>query len=623
MRLEKLKRKVRLMKRGAIEVFPIARDKNLLELSILIDGLSPKSAYSLRGLTDTLVHDHPAFKLITAETIVPNLSPNHPDYNNWTHLDPECNEGCQGTVPGTVTLKYLCDVLTANLNSHLYNATTTSGEHELPYVTLNQISTALEQRVKYGLSSSGAQNYTALEGIIGKWATTEEARKEMSSLDKQCEAILELLKNPTYCYSFLAHRSIKGLMDNKFTSTLTVIYQCLLAYELTLRLPRTSPDAKFDIDIIVKADMLLAKRWIDNIDTIWHPNKVQYQFISKIAQQQIEGLIKFADMINWPYRDMVATGITEGYKLFQSGAEVHNHVWDWLHGSCLPGRRYSITAMTTLVLFSPPEIAVLGTAPYYHGGLMLTDRTYWRTTSVLGRVLGGQKNVNACLHWVGPCIPVTEGVGLCPQWLNLTAREIGSTDLVDVETKPDTLLPYDMNDLSAHDFETRLRRMELSDNWVNPHPPPPKRPEDGGIKIEIQGIQLTKNTLADEVIAGVEYSLTYYASLLIRLDEKLLTFDLTHNPIFICCHPCVGVHERHRTQLHRKYTIVEAPDLRHSPRFDHTLIVNVQGYNDAEVMARAWCAQQGRHAVIRTPQTCFCCAWEFARSINVKVIIYQ
>lgn len=412
-------------------------------------------------------------------------------------------------------------------------------------------------------------------------------------------------------------------MANKFENTLTVIYQNLLALELMLRLPHVSPQVALDINVVVKADIIISKRWMDNLTVLWHVNNVNYKFQPRIAGQQIEGLLKFEDEMRWPYRDMVETGLTDALRKIQAGAAVGTHTCDWLFGLCLLGKYYSVKALTVLLLLSPPDLAKLGIAPYYHGGLMLMDRTYWRTTSVIGRVLGGSKDVKSCLHWIGPCIPVVEGVEYIPQWLNLTSREIDFEEFIDPHTESDTLLPYDMSDSSHPDFERQLRRMELSDNWINPHPPPPKRPEDGGDVIDIQGIKLQKNNLADEVAGGVTYSLTYYAALLIRVNQTVLTFNLTYSPCFICSHPCIGVHERQRMQLHRKYTIVEAPDLRNSPRFDHTLIVNVQGSNEGEVMARAWCAQQGRHAVIRIPQTCFCCAWEFARSINVKVIIYQ
>jgi hypothetical protein len=623
MRLEKLKRKIRFMKRGAIEIFPISRNNNGLEFSILVDGFSPDTAFGLRGLKDAFAHNHPAFKLITAEKIVQGVSSEHPDYYDWTHIDPEFNDLYQGIVPGTVTLKTICHIVTAKLNSHLYRVNPATGEHELPYVTLREITDTFDRRKYHGISSSDVDNWTELEKIVGTWATTEATRDDMFSVDKQCEIILMLLNNPTYCYSFLSNRSVNGLMANKFENTLTVIYQNLLALELMLRLPHVSPQVALDINAVVKADIIISKRWMDNLTVLWHVNNINYKFQPRIAEQQIEGMLKFADEMRWPYRDMVETGLTDALRKIQAGTAVGTHIWDWLFGLCLPGKYYSVKALTVLLLLSPPDLAKLGIAPYYHGGLMLMDRTYWRTTSVIGRVLGGSKDVKSCLHWIGPCIPVVEGVEYIPQWLNLTSREIDLEEFIDPHTELDTLLPYDMSDSSHPDFERQLRRMELSDNWINPHPPPPKRPEDGGDVIDIQGIKLEKNNLADEVAGGVKYSLTYYAALLIRVNQTVLTFNLTYSPYFICSHPCVGVHERHRAQLHRKYTIVEAPDLRNSPRFDHTLIVNVQGSNEAEVMARAWCAQQGRHAVIRIPQTCFCCAWEFARSINVKVIIYQ
>jgi hypothetical protein len=620
-RLEKLKRKIRHKNRGGLEIFEIERTTSRIEFSIFIDGYLPDLAFPLRGLTDTFVHDHPSFKLITADLTLPVQLPNHPDYNTWIYVDEEFCDNYLGILPGTLSHKCICGILTSSLNPKLFQTDADTGKYPLPGITLKTIMEVLNHRNKVGISASDVENYLDLQKLIGDWATMESITPEMYTLDKQCEAIIKILNNPAYTYNHFNNRSVSRLVHMKYQNAVTIAYQCLLALELMLRLPRASPSALTGLNAKVQAELILSKRWIDNIEVYWRPNDdYNYFFKSKIHAQQIDGMIKFAKEIRWPYRDMAEKNLREAWEFAQSGAVLDDHVWDWIHGACLPGKYYSIKAMSVLMALSPPEIKELGTAPYTNAGLMLTDRTYWRAPTVLGAVLGGMKGVKSCLHWIGPCVPVIEGVEFVAQWLSVTTRFIIAPEMTDTNIKSSALLPYDMNDLAPKDFEARLRRMELSDNWVNPHPPPPKLPENGGDKIEVQGIKLEKYSVTNAT-GALQESNAFYASLLIRLNGHLITYNLTYNPLFTCSHPCIGSHERHKSQI--KYTIVEAAALQNSPRFDHVLIVNVQGSSEADVMARAWCAQQGRNALVKIPQTCFCCAWELARSINVQVIIYQ
>jgi len=54
------------------------------------------------------------------------------------------------------------------------------------------------------------------------------------------------------------------------------------------------------------------------------------------------------------------------------------------------------------------------------------------------------------------------------------------------------------------------------------------------------------------------------------------------------------------------------------------LIINATG-KGAEVLARAWCAERGRNAVIRrNPGPCFVCAYDVAskRGLGVNVLIW-
>lgn len=94
-----------------------------------------------------------------------------------------------------------------------------------------------------------------------------------------------------------------------------------------------------------------------------------------------------------------------------------------------------------------------------------------------------------------------KGVAFVAQWLNVTTTFIIAPELTDINIISSALLSYDMNGLVPKDLETRLRRMELADYWVNPHPPPPNSSENGGDKIEFRGIKLEKYSVANAMDA--------------------------------------------------------------------------------------------------------------------------
>lgn len=71
--------------------------------------------------------------------------------------------------------------------------------------------------------------------------------------------------------------------------------------------------------------------------------------------------------------------------------------------------------------------------------------------------------------------------------------------------------------------------------------------------------------------------------------------------------------------------IIKAADLKEAyPAGDQLVIIDAQGDGE-EVVARAWCAERARHAVIRRGRDCcFVCAITLAESrtgLGIKVLI--
>lgn len=117
---------------------------------------------------------------------------------------------------------------------------------------------------------------------------------------------------------------------------------------------------------------------------------------SEVHEQQVDGLLNFAERMLWPYINEVRDYAEEVYSTMRAGGTIGIRLHDWLFGIVLPGRWFAFNIMTALVLCTPSINEKMGIATYYDCGMALPSRTYWRLRTVLGRVLGCLENVTSC-----------------------------------------------------------------------------------------------------------------------------------------------------------------------------------------------------------------------------------
>jgi hypothetical protein len=118
----------------------------------------------------------------------------------------------------------------------------------------------------------------------------------------------------------------------------------------------------------------------------------------------------------------------------------------------------------------------------------------------------------------------------------------------------------------------------------------------------------------------------YRPTLEFRVNDEPQSFTLYANPTFISAHPCVGTHVMMSCQAeYYRGNIVDVTELRgYIWEGRRVLVINAL-HDGAEALARAWCAEQGRHAVIRKgPGCCYRCAVTMtgASGLGVKVLIW-
>ena len=353
--------------------------------------------------------------------------------------------------------------------------------------------------------------------------------------------------------------------------------------------------------------------------------------------------------MRWPYINEVRNYAEDVYSSFHAGGTIDINLHDWLYGIVLPGKWFAFKIMTALILCTPGLKDKAGIAPYFDCGLVLPTRSYWRLRTVMGRVLGCLPRIISLCGWIGPCPkvefdPPVEGQ-VQPRHVRVMARQIALTEYH--HRLGDGVWLTSWHD---HRNETRIRPDEEIEtyvaeicnpsNWVIPEPPV----RDVGT-CKIVSIQLKKLALPVKMAqkatqdkiqdTEAECKAEYRASITFEIDnnEEAITYKLFTNPVFVIPPSCFPgpkgqheVHIREFSQYQKNVWPVErlkdhtAEDLDN----DEVMIINATG-NGAEVLARAWCSERGKCAVIRRPGgPCFVCAVRAASkpSLATSVLIW-
>ncbi|EFQ99010.1 hypothetical protein MGYG_02021 [Nannizzia gypsea CBS 118893] len=354
---------------------------------------------------------------------------------------------------------------------------------------------------------------------------------------------------------------------------------------------------------------------------------------SKVIDQQLSGLLAFAEHLEWEYLDETkefAEQASWGYKSF---FRVSGLVTDWSYGLTLPGKWMSFKIMATLI-YSSPSTRQLGPAQDYDDGVSLPTKSYFRLRTVMGRVLGCHPDCKSVCGWIGPCPPINfilsrpASASVEPKYIRVKAEKVPplrypprtSGHAID-----QTYYHYQFKSMGQQADEVTseyIKSIHDPNQWIAPQPPlqqssvicmksinlEPLHPEDMG-----QGI--VEHT-------GYCKNLEYQASITFETDDSLLTYTLLTNPIFISLPACKLVphgeqHQVHFRELHRfsrqhVYNVTRLKGYTSTFSEDdakNVMVINATGTGDAEMLARAWCAERGKNAVIRRPGgPCYTCA---------------
>jgi len=270
-------------------------------------------------------------------------------------------------------------------------------------------------------------------------------------------------------------------------------------------------------------------------------------------------------------------------------------------------------------------------------GFNFEGKSWWRCRNVLGTVLAGVRGVKSVCGWIGPCPGVAEPP--TKPWIRIRARPVEflrSTDTGDIDDMSDD--GSDEDDYSTsrrlfvphsgetvHDVIQDLSNMSL---WTVPVPPAKVNMSCSISKIDLKALPLeaTGSIDCDDDRTDYRASITFQFTDISGTSDVIYT--LYTNPTFVSTHPCIGTHVVHRREMIRyQDNVIAVKDLKSHEGGGgrKVLVINAQ-CNGGEAIARAWCAERGKHAVVRRGKsTCFTCSVTMAdrEGLGVGVLIWS
>ncbi|KAI9878152.1 MAG: hypothetical protein M1830_001759 [Pleopsidium flavum] len=334
----------------------------------------------------------------------------------------------------------------------------------------------------------------------------------------------------------------------------------------------------------------------------------------------------------------------------------------WLTGLILPGEVASHVLISTLLENDPIAVEHLGDSANLYGGFIYGEKSWWSKACVVGRVLAGLEGSSECMGWIVTDLKPTTGNGetVGEGWVDIYSQTLISRGKPRIEegtrvAQESSVLGPSGKDSSALSEDFTLPLDERSSSPLN-------------IRFE----RLVLKPLNDTVVTddGVEEfeepqpclstsaaSVTFIVHHRSKSREKhtslqTATFTLSYDVQFVTSFPCHPPRGRSLGDLvppSLPPTRLGSGDhlpghlLHNSYRYCHKSLADLDGASppstsqderrevwiidgrcgpDADVLARAWCAENGQNAIVsRITRTCISCSIREASGIGVSIVI--
>ncbi|OBT76638.1 hypothetical protein VF21_05330 [Pseudogymnoascus sp. 05NY08] len=617
--------------RGSISIKPYTGEGYVDAVQLVYNGLTQADLTNRELSTQTQTYLHSSFSTMTFHGV---------DFPSNTFLNNDCETSpfYEGKMPGTVTItgyskEYRVHQL--SLNPRLNITFEASGA--LPGASLDKIVQRISALQLLG-TSEDSECLSQMLGLSQIEILQTGFHPTGGNRQKQIDAICMKLSGSLYDAPsrFVDFSKARNISNNTLGSAAqgiglqNFLYQILLGAELLVRLrkePLNTNNSGIMTDAI-SALVILSALWMQNVSihaavaTIATPlpaNK-KYTLYSINNQRQIEGLIRFGEALSWPFMDEARAYIENVYSDLATGAAgIGFDICDWLFGLVLPGKIFRHRIMCCLVDASP-SVRSINASPFWDSGIVVQNKSYWPKRTVVGRVLGGLNNPKSICGWVGP-VPAPQGWS-SSAWIKINARAVDVPIPVSTSQLQLTLDGLGLADPDVNESpEAALESITDIGQWIQALGPSPTAPRNDVKKVEFKALRLTE-------VAGATSAKEYRATVDFAINNVPISYVLYSNPLFVCAPPCVGTHLMHRRQA-VKYlgSVVKVADLKEAyPPTDKLVIIDAQGPGE-QVVARAWCAERARNAIVRKGlDCCFACAVNIAHKttgLGFHVLIWS
>ena len=338
----------------------------------------------------------------------------------------------------------------------------------------------------------------------------------------------------------------------------------------------------------------------------------------------------------------------------QPGDEAQSGGWlsrTWLTGLVMPGETITHLLMATVLENDANTLSKLGPTALLNGGFVLEGRSWWSKSCIMSRVLGACEGSVECMGWVGCKISPQKHTGeICDNgWIEVNTQpapklretvRIGDGPQM---SKQSSVLGSGDGQILASEFAMPL------DNALDAL---------GHVQVKFEAMKMPLNGNADGGNHGKHGSDRFLASMNFTTTTtsgtQALHLQLKHDVHFITAQPCrpphghvaspteiysdhhlgrghhLPAHPLHITYTYELKTAAdlvtdrwpEPPNPCALEEYHGPWIIDVRGSREKSLLARAWCAHVGRHAIVaRVGKVCLGCCVREARALEVGIII--
>ncbi|KAI9792116.1 MAG: hypothetical protein M1833_001264 [Piccolia ochrophora] len=596
--------------KGSVTIAPYVAPGNVDSVMILYIGM---------GRTHLTLREHGENRPVHTSFTTQHIGSLQYPGGTFLDMDKEVSAYLQGKLPGTVCLTGYSEVYREDQLGPTRLNLVLEDVRPLPLPSMDRIVQLLTNlRIGHTTRTPQAQ-HQGLQEILGTEQVPGVYSPLTSTVEGQITTLCLVLNryDPAQFVDLSKSRSVcnkTATANMNFATGLhRFLYQVLLGAELLVRLlkqPTTTNRAGYVSDAISSL-LLIADLWMSNVDVVRSGMTQNFHVVSRVYQRQIDGLLYFAEQLRWPFMEETRKYAETAYSDLSSGKSTGTDLCDWLFGLVRPGIHFRHMIMSCLVDATPTTRAYQN-QPLFDSGLVLSGRSYWPERTVLGGVLGGLKNVKSICGWVGPAPGPENNVR---GWVRVTARKlrIPVPCVKPVDGSEDDY-EWLMSDPNEHNnsVESSISQITTITNWIEAKMPERPATENSSVSfkaIRLQALPQAQQALGPAGLVAAAGRTDYRAILDFEVNGIIVSYTLYTLPTFVCAHPCVGTHVMHRKlaeKLQRQCVrACELPDTFADQGF---LLIDATRQGE-ELLARAWCAEKGKHAIVRRGLgTCLTCA---------------